>query len=96
MATMGNIGFQLNKQFPKSVNTNSFCPIFRSQVGVVLAYAYGSTAALISAARAASGLAEGDIAPGCIVLGATTGTISTPLWVNTAANNSCAWSVFDQ
>jgi hypothetical protein len=58
------------------------------------AYAYATTAALISAAREASGLAEGDIAPGCFVIAGTTGTITGSLWVNTAANNSCSWAVW--
>ena len=96
MASIGNIAFQLNKQFPRSVSTNSFCPIYRTQYGVVLAYAYGTTAALISAARSASGLADlGDIAPGCLVIGATDGTISAPLWTNAGAVNSAAsWVIF--
>ena len=95
MATFGNIAYQLNKQFPRAVTSLSFCPIMKTQWGVVLAYAYATTAAAISAARLASGLADlGDIAPGCVVVAVATGAVTTPLWVNGGAVNSAAvWYV---
>lgn len=85
----------MSQQVGIPVTTLSFCPIFRTNLGVVLAYAACSIAADISAARVASGLAEGDMAPGCIVIGAYTGTqgsTSDVIWCNTAANNSCTWT----